>query len=116
MEVLSTSMTMTTMNKNIIVDNFNLSVSPGIKFMLPDVLIEYLWKLALGDSWQTYESQLFILEPGELSGRKIQDIYHICNCNNSIDTRRVYGVEPVNCKLQVSNSKGNYQMQLCLNI
>ncbi len=94
-------------------NNGTLSVSPDIKAILPDVLIEYLWKLALSESWREYEEQLFILKTGELSGRNIQDIYHVCNYGDSMDTHRVYGVEPVNCKLQVLNSQNGYQMQLC---
>lgn len=42
----------------------------------------------------------------------LQDIYHVCNGGNSMDKRRVYGVEPVNCKLQVVNLQGSCQMQL----
>lgn len=97
-------------------NNDTLSVSPDIKAILPDVLIEYLWKLVLSENWREYEEQLFILKAGELSGRNIQDIYHICNYGSSIDTRRVYGVEPVNCKLQILNSQDGYQMQLCRSV
>lgn len=108
---------MRTTSKNISAHgNGNLSVSPDIKAILPEVLIEYLWKLVLREGWQDYEKQLFTLEAGELSGRNIQDIYHICDYSNLIDKHRVYGVEPINCKLQVLNSKGSYQMRLCENV
>ena len=105
-----------TMSKNPpVCNNDNLLVSPDIETILPEVLIEYLWKLVLCENWQNYERQIFILETGELSGRKIQNIYHIGDYDNSTDTRRVYGVEPVNCKLQVLNSPDGYQMKLCAN-
>lgn len=89
------------------------SVSPEVEALLPDALIDYLWKRALCEEWQNHEKQLFLLQSGELGGRKMQDIYHTCYCGNSMDTRRVYGVEPVNCTLQVFNSQNRYQMSLC---
>ena len=106
-------MTRTTSKNPQVCENDNLSVSADIETILPDVLIEYLWKLALCNNWQDYEQQIFILESGELSGRKTQDIYHVGDYGNSPDTRRVYGVEPVNCKLQVINSPNGYRMKLC---
>lgn len=92
--------------------NDNLSVSADIKAILPDIMVDYLWKLALCEDWRNYEKQSFVLEAGKLSGRGIQNIYHVCDDGNSMDKRRVYGVEPVNCKLQVVSSQGNYQMKL----
>lgn len=109
-------MTRTTIKTASVHNNDTLSVSPDIKAILPDVLIEYLWKLALSESWKEYEEQLFILKTGELSGQNIQDICHVCNYGDSMDTRRVYGVEPVNCTLQILNFQNGYQMQLCRDV
>jgi hypothetical protein len=94
----------------------NLLASSEIKAILPDVLIEYLWKLVLNEKWYAYEKQSFVLKTGELGGRDIQDIYHTCSNSNSTDTHRVYGAKPVDCVLQVLHSQGDYQMQLCANI
>lgn len=92
----------------------SLSVSPEIKAILPDIMVNYLWELVLGSDWQKYEKQFFVLEATKLSGRSIQDIYHVGEGGNLMDRRRVYGVEPINCKLQIVNFQGNYQMQLCV--
>ena len=89
-----------------------LSVTADIKAIVPDVLIEYLWKLALNDSSPANEEQLFILETGELNGRKVQDIYHAVDYGDSIDMRRIYGVEPINCNIQICVSNNGFQMQL----
>jgi hypothetical protein len=91
----------------------DLSVASNIKVILPDILVDYLWKLALENNWQNCEKQSFILEIGKLSGQSIQNIYHVSDGDNSMDKRQVYGIEPVSCKLQVLNSQGSYQMQLC---
>lgn len=107
-------MTMTMSKNTLTCDNDNLLVSDEIKTILPDVLIGYLWKLVLCQEWRNYEEQLFILEVGELSGRGIQKIYHVGYNGNSMDIRRVYGVEPVACKLQVFNYCSTYKMQLCM--
>lgn len=104
-------MTRTTSKKPSICSNDSLFVSPEIKAALSDILVDYLWQLALCDGWKSYEKQSFVLEIGELSGRGIQEIYHAADGGNSMDKRRVYGVEPVNCNLQIVNSRGNYQMR-----
>ena len=102
------------MNKNVSVsNNISVSVSRDIKALLPDVLIEYLWKLVLCRDLQNREQQTFVLKTGELGGQRIQDIRHVCDNGNLIDTRRVYGVEPVNCSLQVYPSQEGYRMKLC---
>lgn len=90
----------------------NLSVSPGIKALLPDVLIDYLSKLVICEDRKNDERQLIILEAGELSGRSVQNIYHVCNEQGPIKARRVFGVAPVNCKLQVLYAHTHYQMEL----
>ena len=88
------------------------SVAPDVTASLPNVLIDYLWQLALCENWKDYEQQLFILQIGELSGRGIQDIYHSCSCGNPLESHRVYGVAPVNCTLQVLYSDGRYEMRM----
>lgn len=90
--------------------NSNSSTSDDVKAILPEPLIEYLWKLALNGDWAAYEKQQFILEAGELSGQKIQDIYHSSSYENLIDTHRIYGTEPVNCKLEILNFQSSYEM------
>ena len=102
-----------TMNNAPVRTDGNLLTSSEIEALLPGVLIEYLWNLVLNEKLCAYETQSLVLKSGKLSGRDIQDIYHVCDNGNSTDIRRVYGVEPVNCKLQVLKSKEDYQMQLC---
>jgi len=92
----------------------SLSVSPDIRAILPDIMIEYLWGLAFANNWQKCDSQIFELKVGKLGGRNIQNVYHSGYGNNSLERRQVYGVEPSNCVLQVINSQGCYQMQLCM--
>ncbi len=89
-----------------------LSVSPDVRVTLPETLIEYIWGLALSDDWKYCDRQSVILRAVELNGRKIQDIYHVCDYDNTTDKRRVYGVEPISCKVEILNSHGRYQMQL----
>lgn len=93
----------------------HFTVSSGVKRILPKALIDYLWKLAVCENRQAYESQSFILEPRKLGGRNVQDIFHICDFDRSKEYRRVFGIEPVDCKLQVLNLQGNYQMLLSEN-
>ena len=95
-------------------DNHSISVSTDIQAVLPDIMVKYLLELALREDRQTVEKQLFVLEAGELSGRSVQDIYHFCDNGNLSDRRRVYGIEPVNCKIQVIKSQNLCQMQLCV--
>lgn len=84
----------------------NTSVSSNVRVLLSEALINYLWKLALSDENRQNTGQTFILEPAKLGGREVQDIFH------SDDCRRVFGVEPVRCKLRILNSNGGYQMTL----
>lgn len=104
-------MTRTTSENPPMCSKDNWSVSTGIRAILPDIMVNYLWEIALWGDWRNEEKQSFVLEAGKLSGRDIQDIYHVCIGGNSMDKRRVYGVDPVNCKLQVVNYQGSYQMQ-----
>ena len=105
------------MNSNVSVSgDGNFMASPEIEAILSDVLIEYLWKLVLNGKWNNCEEHSFMLQPGKLSGREVQDIYHTCGNSSSQDIRRVYGVMPVNCMVQVLHFGSDYQMQLCANI
>lgn len=93
----------------------HFTVSSGVKKILPEALIDYLCKLAAREDLQAYKSQSFILEPRKLGGRNVLDIFHLCDFDRSKECRRVFGIEPVDCKLQVLNFQGNYQMLLCKN-
>ena len=82
------------------------SVSPEVKALLPDVLIEYLSSLALADEFKAHAVQIFALSPAELGGRQIQHVFHA-------DTlKRIFGFQPLSCTLCVLNDVGSYQMVL----
>lgn len=81
-------------------------VEPGVLATLPGVMIDYLWKLALSDPYRACEEQEFVLEPAELGGRGIQAIFHLD------ESRRVFGVEPVSCKLRIRSIGDCYHMML----
>ena len=84
----------------------NTSVSSGVSALLPDVLIEYLWKLALsGENWKCLD-QTFLLNHCEMGGRHAQEICRL------YETQRIFGVEPVHCKLHVLSSKNSRKMIL----
>lgn len=91
----------------------NATVAPGVSKLLPDVLIEYLWKLVFFEEQCAGESQLLTLRARKLGGGDVQDIYCERNEGASRDCRRVFGVEPVNCRLQVLHTQGGAQMLLC---
>ena len=52
----------------------NISAAPEVKAPLPDVLIDWLCKLAVSDGDRKKPVQTFILTCGELSGKSVQDI------------------------------------------
>lgn len=83
-------------------------ITPEIKAMLPQVLIDYLWGLMQADSYKESKDQTFTLVPGSLSGREIQDILH--TCGNSSAWHRVSGIVPVRCEIQINNDKENWYM------
>ena len=83
-----------------------ISVSPEVIARLPDMLVAYLWQLALDDKYRGYPVQTFMLEPVSLSGREIQGISHLD------EERRVFGLAPVTCRLCVLNSGNRYRMTL----
>lgn len=83
-----------------------ISVSPEVKATLPDVLIDWLCKLAVSDEYRQNPVQTFTLSPGELGGQSVQDIRYV-------DKQRcVFGFPPVSCKLQVRGCNDQYQMVL----
>jgi len=84
----------------------NLWVSPDVKSVLPDILIDYLYRLALSCGNSRYKLQTFELDPGRLGGQSIQNILHMDK------PHRIFGVTPVSCKLCVLNSAGRYEMIL----
>jgi hypothetical protein len=90
--------------------NTSLSVSSCVRSILPDVLVKYLWQLALSDEFRTCENQTFMLEPRELGGRDVQDIFHSYELSSFGEWRSVFGITPVKCKLRILNSEDGYQM------
>ena len=94
-------------------DSGNLSVQPEIQDLLPDALIEHLWKLALDKEWRSRDTQSFVLKSRSFCGRDIQDIFHIGDNDHSMVRSRVFGAKTVDCTLRIHNSQGNYQMRLC---
>lgn len=88
-------------------------VSPGVKAVVPAVLIEYLWDLAAARSRHNGQTQWFTLQTGMLGGRKLQQIHHLAQKNGAVETHRVFGTEPVDCVLQVLSVQDGYEMRLC---
>jgi len=88
------------------VTTMTISVAPDVRVLLPDVLIDYLCGLALSAAYQDREEQTFVLSPAELGGRSIQNIVHLD------EMRRVFGIEPVSCKLCVRAMDAGYAMTL----
>lgn len=86
----------------------NVTVSPTLKNMIPAVLIDYLWELAMCENC---EKQVFTLEAAELGGRDVQDIYQRPTSSRA-DYHRVFGFEPVNCQVEVMHDTDSYSMQL----
>ena len=84
----------------------NLSVAPEVIALLPGVLIAYIWNLARCQDRLEDAVQHFSLVPAELGGRNIQDITY------AGDRKRVFGIDPVRCKLRIFNANGQYQMTL----
>ena len=84
----------------------NIQVSPDVKTILPDVLIEYLCGLALSKEYEDYSPQTFSLHSGKLGGQNIQDIIHLG------ELHRVFGFTPVDCKLNLSSTGDVYKMTL----
>ena len=89
-----------------------LTVTSDVQTLLPGVLIDYIWNLALGEKCRYCNNQFFTLKQGELSGGNVQDIHHIYDLPRYAERRRVFGLDPVNCKLRIKASGGNYQMML----
>ena len=89
-----------------------LTVTSDVKTLLLDVLIDYIWNLALGEKCRYCNNQFFTLEQAKLSGSNVQDILHAYDLPRYAEKRRVFGLKPVNCKLRKKTSGGNYRMML----
>lgn len=89
-----------------------LSVSSVVKSILPDALIEYLWKIVLGGDWGVGESRWLTVKANKLSGRDVLDILFEDGGGREREYRRVFGVDPLNCKLQVQHTPDSYEMLL----
>lgn len=84
----------------------NISVAPEVKASLSGVLIDWLCKLAMSDGDRKNPVQTFVLTCGELSGKGVQDIRY------ADKQRRVFGVSPVTCRLQVTDCDHQYRMSM----
>lgn len=88
------------------------SVSPEVEALVPHVLIDYLWSLALDEAWARCEKQLFILQAGELGGRAVQDIAHVYDFAVPAEMHRVFGMEPLDEMLVVVRIADGHEMIL----
>jgi len=84
----------------------NILIALDVKALLPEVLIDYICNLVWADGKMYDSEQAIELIPDMLSGRSIQSIFH------GGKRHRVFGFEPVNCKLHVIKSHNQYQMLL----
>ena len=84
----------------------NILVALDVKTILPEVLIDYLCNLVSADENIDYGEQAVELTSDVLSGRSIQNIFH------GEKRHRVFGFEPVNCKLHIMKSPDQYTMML----
>lgn len=107
------TMTAATSKRDLVGNQKTRQVSPGVKTMVPTVLIEYLWDLAAAKDRHNGQIQWFTLQTGLLGGRKLQHIHHLAQKNGAVETHRVFGTEPVDCMLQVLSIQGGYEMRLC---
>lgn len=82
----------------------NISVSPEVKATVPGVLIEWICGVAVSDECRQTPVQTFTLMPDELGGRSIQNIRH------ADKLQRVFGFQPVRCRLQVLGHDNQYRM------
>lgn len=106
-------MTATTSKRTFVGERGTRRVSPYAKTKVPAVLREFLWDLAVSKNWQNGQTQWFVLRTKILGGRKLQQIQHTAQGNGAMETHRVFGVEPVDCTLQVFSVQGGYEMRLC---
>lgn len=73
----------------------NITISPDVKALLPDVLIDWLCKLAATSEFQAVRTSMLVLTSSTLNGRNVQDIQY------GGTQRRLFGFPPVTCKLQL---------------
>lgn len=76
--------------------NINKFTSCDCVKLLPEVLIDYIWGLAIK---KKSEKQIFILESKELGIGKIQEIYH--HFDNNTSKHQVFGFSPVKAVVEV---------------
>jgi hypothetical protein len=82
----------------------NFSVSPEVKATLPDVLIDWLSKLAISEEDRNNPVQTFVLTLEKLGDYSIQNIRY------ADKLRRLVGFPPVTFNLQVRRCNNQYQM------
>ena len=86
--------------------NIETWVSPEVKSVLPDVLIEYLYSLICVEKTKPEEMYLFELTPRDINGNIAQNILH----RNAL--RLVFGFIPVEVKISIRKVANLYQMQI----
>lgn len=72
------------------------STTPACRQLLPQALIDYLWRLAGPDDEGVHS---FTLSAKYTGGSQVQEILHLHN--NFSSWRRVFGYPPVNAVVQV---------------
>lgn len=82
----------------------NISVAPEVKATLPDVLIDWLCKLAASEKDQQNPVEAFTLTLEKLGDYNIQNIRY------ADKLRRLFGFPPVNCSLKVRHCNNQYQI------
>ena len=86
--------------------NIETWVSPEVKSILPDVLIEYLYSLICFEKTNLGETHLFELTPRDINGNIAQNILH----RNALHL--VFGFMPVEAKIMVRKTAHLFQMQI----
>lgn len=81
--------------------------SPDCMKLLPKVLIDYLWKLAINNETET---QVFTLKTKVLGDSGIQEIYHSWDVYSS--KQQVFGFDPVETVIEVNINKSTSIMTL----
>lgn len=84
----------------------NISVSPEVKAILPDVLIDWLCKLVISEEDRKNPVQTFALTLEKLGDYSVQNIRY------ADKLRRLFGFPPVTCNLQVRRCNNQYQMEM----
>lgn len=85
--------------------------SPSLTRLLPEPLRAYLFGLA---TLQPLVEQEFLLIPGVLGGKAVQDILHLDPVEKTEKRHRVFGIVPVECLVRVTPRGGALYMDLPL--